>query len=223
MKRSGLRAALAAVALLVFAGSLEAQSVTFAWDPNPETDVAGYIICYGTTPVVGCVNSVNVGNTTTARVSGLTIGQQYYFAVKAYNLSGLESPLSSPVTAIVRVAPIVSGDFDGDSRGDVTVFRPSNGAWYVLDPPRTIRAKYIQHLGPARRRPGTGRLRRRRQERHGGVSPVERHVVHPAVEHELHGVVSRIWGQAGDVPVPGDYDGDGKTDIAVYRPSNGVW
>ena len=34
---------------------------------------------------------------------------------------------------------------------------------------------------------------------------------------------TQAWGAAGDKPVPGDFDGDGKTDFSIFRPTNGNW
>ena len=36
-------------------------------------------------------------------------------------------------------------------------------------------------------------------------------------------VESVAWGLAGDTPVSGDFDGSGKAQVAVYRPSTGAW
>ena len=31
------------------------------------------------------------------------------------------------------------------------------------------------------------------------------------------------WGLSNDVPLAADFDGDGRSDLAVYRPSTGEW
>ena len=33
---------------------------------------------------------------------------------------------------------------------------------------------------------------------------------------------SYSWGAAGDIPVSGDYDSDGKNDIGIFRPGTGT-
>lgn len=83
--------------LLIPALCFAEGSVTLAWDPNPESDLAGYILYYGSTSR-NYTNAVNVVNATTNTVSGLVDGVSYFFAVTAYNTNGLESDFSDEVS-----------------------------------------------------------------------------------------------------------------------------
>lgn len=77
----------------------------------------------------------------------------------------------------------VSGDFDGDGITDIAVRRPSTRYWYIKN------SSGVDHISGFA----------------DGISRV------------------RFGMQSQDIPVPADYDGDGKTDIAVRRPSNQMW
>lgn len=76
-------------------------SCTLAWDKNPEPDVMGYKLFYRAN---GSINStglydavIDVKNVTQYTVSGLEFNTLYCFTVKAYDLSGAESPFSEEV------------------------------------------------------------------------------------------------------------------------------
>lgn len=34
---------------------------------------------------------------------------------------------------------------------------------------------------------------------------------------------AKLWGTAGDIPLVGDMDGDGWSDLFIWRPSTGTW
>jgi Bacterial Ig domain/Fibronectin type III domain len=86
------------------------SAVTLAWDANTETNLAGYKVYYG--PASGLyTNTVDVGNITTNRVTGLVEGVTYYFAVTAYNSSGQESDYSAEISyraALTNQPPTIS-------------------------------------------------------------------------------------------------------------------
>src|SRR5678815_1906487 len=67
-----------------------AQSVTLAWNPNSETNLAGYKLYYGTSSR-NYSGYVPVGSaTTTSTVPNLQDGLTYFFAVTAYCTDGME-------------------------------------------------------------------------------------------------------------------------------------
>lgn len=92
---------------LVWAATASALDVKLQWDPNTESDLAGYKVYYGVNGLAS-PEHLDVNNQTIATVTGLDPAQNYSFAVAAYNTSGLEGPYSNVVTALESVLPVVS-------------------------------------------------------------------------------------------------------------------
>ena len=77
--------------------------ITIAWDANNESDLAGYILFYGTSSR-SYSNSIDVGNNTQYTLTGLIDGTTYYFAAKAYNTFDIKSDHSKELVYTLPVA-----------------------------------------------------------------------------------------------------------------------
>ena len=102
MHRKRLLLSLSMLLTIVITPSmLSAAQIKLAWDANPEGDLAGYKIYYGTSQgVYG--TPVNAGNVTTYTLTGLTSGQTYYMALTALDSGGNESTYSSEVSGVAK-------------------------------------------------------------------------------------------------------------------------
>jgi hypothetical protein len=85
---------------LVQSSAFADNSVNLAWSASPDPSATGYKVYYGATSG-NYTNSLDVGNSTTAIIPGLTAGATYYFVVVAYDASGLESLPSNEVSYTV--------------------------------------------------------------------------------------------------------------------------
>jgi uncharacterized delta-60 repeat protein len=124
------------------------------------------------------------------------------FAVARYNATPSRSPF----------------DYDGDGRSDISVFRSSAAAWYLLQ----------SQAGFAGVSFGSSTDRMVPAD-YDGDSKTDIAVYRPSegawyvLNSGNSTVSSYVFGVAEDLPTPADYDGDGKADLSVFRPSTGTW
>ena len=83
--------------------------INFAWDPNTESDIGGYILYWGQSSR-SYTSSVRCGNVTTYTLEDIVAGT-WYFAVTAYNTAGAESGYSNEVVAMVPIVPETPSGF----------------------------------------------------------------------------------------------------------------
>lgn len=112
-------------------------------------------------------------------------------------------------------------DYDGDGKTDLSIFRPSDGNWWIA---KSLGGVTVITWGVNGDTPtpgdfdGDGRADYAIFRPSAGAAP-DFYII------QSNGFVfSTIsWGEPGDKPAIGDYDGDGKDDVTVYRASDTTW
>jgi hypothetical protein len=129
---------LASVSLLNFSALASAPtpqgSLSLAWDPSPDLSVVGYRFYLGITSEI-YTNVIDVGDQTSITISNLVPGATYFFAVTAYDVTGLESAFSGeiaysvPSSALLPPTSVLCSGLTRNTLGQMTVTGTAPPGW----------------------------------------------------------------------------------------------